>query len=182
MNPEIFVSSNPTIKFIEPDIKRDSPFAVEWFNGPEGKDTQLMMGIPEKEIIKTTLELEEVKLQKFIDLDKENKQITRMISVDHKTIGVVWIELIKNHNVEPASIHIMIGNPEYRRKGIGSTVMKDAVDYSHSLGHMKIYSRHVVENQNIAKVFKSLGFKNDGEHYHDEGKYWQNVSKSFDEE
>lgn len=53
-----------------------------------------------------------------------------MIVVDGITIGAVWIELFENHGVKSPSIHIILGNPEYRGKGVGTLVMKAAMKYA----------------------------------------------------
>lgn len=107
------------IDLLKPDIEHDAPFALSWFTRPEGKDTLLRMGNAEHEIPEPSLEAERERIQDFIQLEAENKQITRMISVDGITIGAVWLELIEMRGVKPPSLHIMIGNPDYRGMGIG---------------------------------------------------------------
>jgi RimJ/RimL family protein N-acetyltransferase len=116
-------------------------------------------------------------MQEFLNLEKEGKQITRVIVTEGKTIGVVWIELFENHGVKPPSIHIMIGNPDYRGKGIGRAAMESAVEYIRStLNYKTIYSRHLANNLPVAKLNKSIGFKQDGEPYKDEnGLVWQGI-------
>lgn len=102
-------SNREDVQFLIPDIERDASFAFDWFNKPEGKETLLSMGNAEHEIVVPTLEGERQTIKDFIDLEVNNKQITRMISVDNKTIGAVWIELIENHGIKPPSIRIIIG-------------------------------------------------------------------------
>ncbi len=170
-------SNRKDIELVLPDVERDAVFALGWFERPEGRQTLLSMGNAEHEISSPTIEGEEETIRQFIQLESDNKQITRMISVDNKTIGAVWIELYHNHNVQPPSVHIIIGNPEYRGKGIGVSVMKSAIDYANKvLGYQNVYSRHLVNNQAIAAVNKTLGLKDDGASYTDEnGLIWQNV-------
>ena len=165
------------IQLLKPDVDRDAPFALGWFNGPEGRQTLLSMGNAENEIKEPTLEGEKDTIREFIDLEANNRQITRMISVGNKTIGAVWVELFENHSVKFPSIHIIIGNPEYRGKGIGSFVMKEAINYVVRELHFKtIYSRHLVNNQVIMAITESLGFKPDGKPYSDDnGLVWQNI-------
>ncbi len=170
-------SNRSDIQLLEPNIERDAQFALNWFTRPGGKQTLLSMGNAEHEIKPSTLEDEKHTIAEFIDFEKVGKQITRMIVVDDKTIGAVWIELFENHNVKPPSIHIIIGDPEYRGKGIGASVMRAAVDYvRQSLNQKIIYSRHLVNNQAITNLTKALGFENNGEPYIDDnGLNWQNI-------
>lgn len=162
---------------MRPDVERDAPFALAWFSRAEGKQTLLSMGNAENEIGEATLDGERATIQEFIDLEKESRQITRMIVIDSITIGAVWIELFKNHGVKSPSVHIIIGNPDYRGRGIGTSAMQSAVHYAiHELGATKVYSRHLSSNGNISAVNAKLGFKADGSVYEDEnGLVWQNV-------
>ncbi len=170
-------SNRDDVQLIVPDVERDAVFALGWFDRPEGKQTLLSMGNAEHEISAPTIDGEKETIRQFIQLESDDKQITRMISVDNKTIGAVWVELYHNHSVQPPSVHIIIGNPEYRGKGIGASVMKSAIDYANKvLGYQTIYSRHLVSNQAIVAVNNTLGFENDGVSYTDEnGLTWQNV-------
>jgi len=170
-------TNDSTIQLLPPDIDRDAPFALSWFQRPEGHATLLSMGNAEHEIEPSTLESETAILREFIDLEQEEKQITRMIIVDQKTIGVVWIELFENHNVQSPSIHIMIGNPDYRGKGIGKSVMQAAINYVRdTLNLNTIYSRHLANNMQVATLNKSLGFEKDGVPYTDNnGLVWQSI-------
>lgn len=165
------------ILLLTPNIERDAPFALDWFSRSEGRQTLLSMGNPENGIVAPTLDGERATIQEFIDLEKDNKQITRMIVMDNITIGAVWIELFENHGVKAPSVHIIIGDSEYRGRGIGTTVMKAAIKYATEvLGAAVVYSRHLSTNTNIAAVNKRLGFKADGNVYADEnGLIWQNV-------
>ncbi len=164
-------------ELLTPDVERDAPFAHSWFTRPEGHQTLLSMGNAEHEIVPSTIEGERRIMQEFIELEEAGRQITRAIIVDGKTIGVVWIELLENHNVRPPSIHIMIGNPDYRGKGLGLLVMQSVIEYiSINLNTRVIYSRHLSSNGVIATVLQKLGFEVDGASYADEnGLVWQNV-------
>lgn len=165
------------IQLLHPDVERDAAFALSWFTRPEGKDTLLSMGNAESEIETPTLEGQCAIMREFLDLEKNNQQITRAISIANKTIGFVWVELIENHGVMPPSVHIMIGDPEYRGKGLGKAAMQAAIEYVRDeLKYRTIYSRHLVSNDAIAHLTKSLGFENDGMPYTDDnGLVWQNI-------
>lgn len=165
------------ILLLEPDIDRDAPFAFDWFRGAKGRQTLLLMGNAAHEISPPTLKGEQATIKEFLDLEKEGRQITRMIVVGGVTIGAVWIELFENHGVKSPSVHIMMGNPEYRGKGIGTSVMRSAVRYAFEKLHATIvYSRHLVSNKNVSALMAKLGFEKDGDMYVDEnGLAWQNV-------
>lgn len=175
-------SDQEGVQLLAPDVERDAYFALDWFTRPDGKQTLLSMGNAEHEIVESTLDGERATIQEFIDLEKDNKQITRMIVTDGITIGAVWIELFENHGVKSPSIHIIIGNPDYRNKGIGTSAMKAAIGYCKDLlGASVIYSRHLFSNKNISVLNTKLGFKNDGDTYTDEnGLVWQNVRLDVD--
>lgn len=174
-------SNRPDIQFLPPNIERDAPFAHSWFIRPEGRATLLSMGNTESEIEESTLENQKQIIQEFLDLEKEGKQITRSIIADDETIGFIWIELFENHGVKAPSVHIMIGNPDYRGKGIGRTAMQSAFEYIHETLHYKmIYTRHLAHNLPIAELDESLGFIKDGESYKDKnGLVWQNIKKNI---
>lgn len=170
-------SSREDIHLLPPDVDRDAKFALAWFSRSEGKQTLLSMGNTEADIQRSTLEGERKIMQEFIELEKAGKQITRVVVVDDMTVGVVWVELFENHGVKSPSIHIMIGNPDYRGKGIGRVVMRSAIDYARdTLQSRTIYSRHLSGNVPVVKLNQSLGFINDGTPYEDEnGLIWQNI-------
>jgi RimJ/RimL family protein N-acetyltransferase len=174
-------TSDTNIQLLPPHIDRDLHFTLSWFQRPEGHATLLSMGNAEHEIESSTIESETAILREFIELEERQTQITRMIIVDHKTIGVVWIELEENHSVQPPSIHIMIGNPDYRGKGIGRTVMQAAIDYIRNTLHLNtIYSRHLANNTAAANLNRSLGFEKDGLPYTDSnGLVWQSIKMNF---
>jgi RimJ/RimL family protein N-acetyltransferase len=174
-------TNDPAIQLLPPNVERDVPFTLSWFERPEGRDTLLSMGNAEHEIEPATRESERGILREFIELEEEQKQITRMIVVNHMTIGVVWIELQENHGVHPPSIHIMIGNPDYRGKGIGKSVMQAAINYVRDDLHMDtIYSRHLANNTAVASLNQSLGFEKDGSPFTDKnGLVWQGIKKKL---
>ena len=139
------------------------------------------MGNAESEIQESTLEGEGATIREFLELEKTGKQITRMIINDNRTIGAVWIELFENHGIKPPSLHIMIGNPEYRGKGIGRFVMQTAINYIRdNLQYKTIYTRHLASNIPVSKLNESLGFEKDGVPYTDDnGLVWQNIKLSL---
>ena len=163
------------ITFVEPDITRDAPFALSWFDSPNGRQTLLSMGNAVDEINPPTLEGEMETLQSFISMESEGTQTSRMIRADEKTIGAVWIEWTENHGVQAPSIHVMIGDLSYRGQGIGTLALKEAIRMVHEQKPgSAIYTRHLANNHAIAKVLTSLRFSKDGEVYKDKNNLlWQ---------
>lgn len=169
------------IQLLTPDVERDAVFAHTWFTRPEGRATLLSMGNAEHEIEEMTLDDHRQIMQEFLDFEKEGKQITRVIVADSKTVGVVWIELYENHGVKAPGIHIMIGDPNYRGKGVGKIAMGSMLDYVRDvLKYKMIYTRHLANNLPVAKLNETLGFVKDGEKYKDEnGLEWQNIKRTL---
>jgi len=171
------------IQLLTPDGERDAEFAHTWLTRPEGRETLLSMGNAEHEIEEMTLEDHRQIMQEFLDFEREGKQITRVIVADNKTIGVVWIELYENHGVKAPSIHIMIGDPNYRGKGIGRIAMGSMIDYArNTLKYKTMYTRHLANNLPVARLNETFGFVKDGDRYKDEnGLEWQNIKRNLTE-
>jgi len=167
------------IELVKPNIDRDAPFAFAWFDRPEGKQTLLSMGNAENEITSPTLEGEIETLKSFISMEAEGTQTTRMIRIDNKTVGAVWVEWSENHDVQPPSIHVIVGDLAYRGKGVGTAALKKAIEMVYEQKpSTNIYSRHLVNNTSIANIMTDLGFTNDGALYTDANRLqWQNIVK-----
>ncbi len=167
----------PNYTLEKPNPAKDAPFAVAWFAGDTGKGTLLSMGNAESEIVESTLDGETKKLEEFVALEEQNKQVTWMIHADDKTIGAVWIELEDTDDVQAPAVHLMIGDGAYRGKGIGAAVLKDTLRYAYgNLPYADIYSRHLVSNAGAATLLKKAGFEPDEKPYNDANDLeWQNV-------
>src|SRR5262245_20365468 len=130
-----------------PNPKRDAPFALSWFEMPYGKETLLLMGNPEHKLSTPTLKKETDRIQEFLKLEKENKQLTWMIRYNDKTVGAVWLELHDTEHVKSPAFHIMIGDKNYRGKGFGRAVIQTMINYVKDiLKADTLYSRHLVSN------------------------------------
>ncbi len=134
------------------------------------------MGNSPDEIKQSTIEGEFETIEEFLKLEREGKQKTWMIRYEATTIGAAWIDLIENHGVKAPSVHLMIGDPVYRGKGIGKATMQAMLSYLEQSGYSIIYSRHLSSNEAVIGLNLSLGFQKDGRRYVDEnGLEWQNV-------
>jgi len=170
-------TSLPNLRLIEPNPLRDAPITLSWFESKYGKETLLLMGNAEHEIGTPSLKSEIQTLEEFVNLREKNEQLTWMIQTENKVIGVAWIELVENHSVQPPSVHLMIGNKEYRGQGIGKATMLALIDYiKKNIETPTIYSRHLKHNVVVASMNRTLGFIDDGSSYIDENRLeWQNV-------
>jgi RimJ/RimL family protein N-acetyltransferase len=158
---------------IAPDVERDAELSLEWLRGEVGKSTLTLMGnVPDK-ITEPTLELEKKRVVEFLE---NNNEYNWMIECDGKVVGSVWADLEPSEYVPAPAVHIMIGDPEVRSKGIGPIAMKSVIEYLVGLGHKTIYTRHLVSNIVAGKLLKKFNFEELGEPYSDEdGLKWQNA-------
>lgn len=161
-----------------PVPSRDAPFALSWFESPHGKETLLLMGNPGHKITTPTIKEETARIYEFLRLEKENTQLTWMIRYHDTTIGAVWLELQDTDHVTSPALHIMIGDKNYRGRGFGKIVMREMIDYARNILKAKVlHSRHLVSNEGITHLNKSLGFIKDGQSYRDaDGLEFQNVT------
>jgi len=163
--------------FVKPNPVAHAPTTLSWFESDDGRETLLLMGNAEHEIDLPSLYSETEILKELILLEEKDEQITWMISFEGNIIGVAWIELVENHNVKSPSVHLMIGNKEYRGKGIGKASMQSLITHiKDNIFTDYIYSRHLKSNIVVAKMNQGLGFEDDGESYLDDnGLEWQNI-------
>jgi len=176
----ILPTTIPELQLTSPVPDRDAVFAFDWFRSESGRDTLLKMGNAPHEINEPRLEDERATLEEFLTLERDGKQITWMLRHGDQTIGAAWIELIENHGVKAPSVHLMIGDPLFRGKGIGRATMTAMIQYLRENGYQIVYSRHLVGNDAVSGLNHSLGFLADGEPYADEnGLEWQNIILSL---
>lgn len=170
-------TSLPDLTLIDPDPIRDAPVTLRWFEADYGRETLLLMGNAQHEITTPSLESEIAILQEFIELDQMNRQRTWMMKFRDEIIGVAWIELAENHSVHQPSIHLMIGNKDYRGHGIGTASMLALIKFiKQEISTPVIYSRHLKSNIAIATMTRKIGFIKDGDSYIDDnGLEWQNI-------
>jgi len=91
----------------------------------------------------------------------------------------VWADLQQVGNVPAPAIHIMIGDPDVRGKGIGFAATRKVTEHLEGLGFEAVYSRHLTKNNGASGLLQSLSFDKLGETYTDEdGLEWQNVMRA----
>ena len=167
----------PDINLTTPNPERDAQFALNWFASKFGRETLILMGNAEHEIEPSTLDSERKIIEEFVELEKENKQLTWMIRDQDKTIGAVWIELIDTPDVKSPGIHIMIGDKDCRGRGVGQAVISEMLKYLETdIKASDVYSRHLVDSKAAKQLLASSGFSNEGRAYTDTNNLnWQNV-------
>lgn len=166
------MNSLPTVhqslELVPPDPERDTPFAMQWFTGNAGKQTLLLMGNPEHTITPTSYEKEYGILSSFVEMERSDEQLTWMMCMDDKTIGAIWVELKDSEYLAAPAISVMIGNPEYRGRGLGKIAMNSVIDFlKQNRDFSVLYARRLVNNTGSAALLDSLGFVPEGEVYTD---------------
>jgi len=168
-------TDKPDVMLVEPNIERDAALGVHWLEGELGRATLASMGVADKDNKPTTLEYERERVRDFIE---KQDQLNWMIEYQGKVIGSVWVDLKQVGNVSAPAIHIMIGDPEMRGKGVGFAASSKVIEHLQGLGFDNVYSRHLTKNSGASNLLQSLGFTNLGEPYlDDDGLEWQNVAR-----
>lgn len=171
-------TNNPSIYLIEPDIERDAVLGVQWLEGKLGRNTLSLMGVSDADNKPPTLEQEKERVKDFIEKDD---QLNWMISYDDKVVGSIWVDLEPSEYLQSPSVHIMIGSPEARGKGIGLSTTAAVVEHLQKQGYAQVYSRYVMNNEGSKNLLGKLGFHELGTPYTDKDNLeFQNVVKEFD--
>ena len=161
------------LRLIRPDVARDAPLSVGWLQGEAGRRTQLLMGNAPQRLIIPTLATEQERVRSFL----ENKQQrTWAIEYDGQVVGAIWVNLQSDEHLKAPAIHIMIGDPEARGKGIGKQAIGLVMRSMRSEKEFRtLYSRHLVDNTAAAAILRPYGFQKAGKPYGDaDGLQWQN--------
>jgi RimJ/RimL family protein N-acetyltransferase len=139
------------------------------------------MGTPLEKIVEPSLEAEKARIQEFLTLEEQEKQLTWMIQFREKTVGAVWVELEPTNYLPAPAIHIMIGDPSVRGQGIGENTVNTVLSFLRSdAKYDTVYSRHLVKNQTATVLLEKAGFEDYEDRYKDaDGLEWQNVQLYF---
>lgn len=170
--PEL-ITNNSNIRLVEPHIERDAALGVQWLEGEIGRSTLSLMGVAEKDNQPSSLDKERERVKGFIENDN---QLNWMIQLDEKVVGTIWVDLKPTKEVLAPAVHIMIGDPESRGRGIGAASMSAVIGYLEQQGEEKIYSRVLAKNTVASKLLSDNGFQPLGDTYTDsDDLQWQNV-------
>ncbi len=169
-------TNNPDVVLVQPDIERDAALGVKWLEGELGRATLTSMGVPDKDNKPTTLEDERERVRGFIE---GQDQLNWMIEYQGRIVGSVWADLQQVGNVPAPAIHIMIGDPDVRGRGIGFAATSKVTEHLEELGFKDFYSRYLTKNSGASGLLESLGFAKLEEPYtDDDGLEWQNAVKA----
>lgn len=171
-------TKNSDVKLVIPNVKRDAPISVGWLSGESGQQTMLLMGNAPQDIEPPTLKTEQQRIKDFIN---STDQKTWMISFKNQIVGVIWADLKPTKYLPAPSVHIMIGNPNCRGKGVGKAAMGALIKHlQQDCACNKIYSRLLVGNKAAAALLTSFDFIDFGEPYSEpNGLLWQNVILTY---
>jgi RimJ/RimL family protein N-acetyltransferase len=169
-------TSLPGLYLTSPNLKTDPAISVKWLDGAAGRETLRLMGNTEADNKPTTLPAEERRVRGFIT---STDQKTWSLRYHGKTVGALWLSLKPATYLGAPSIHIMIGDPAARAKGIGPAAVLAVIKLLRQGGeYRELYSRHLVENTASAKLLAKVGFVKDGAEYQDtDGLMFQNVKR-----
>lgn len=172
MKAPILETNNPDLRLVEPDIERDAANGVKWLEGDMGRTTLQLMGVADEHNKPTTLEAEKERVNDFLT---RQDQLNWMIKHQGKIVGSVWVDLESSDFLASPSVHIMIGDPDMRGKGVGLASVSSVIEYLKDNGEETIYSRYVTTNEGSEHLLSKLGFETLGEPYNDGDLLFQNV-------
>lgn len=171
--PELQTTAT-AIRLIEPNVERDAQLGHLWLAAEDGRRTLSLMGVADKDNRATTLDEERSRVEGFIE---NPDQLNWMIELDGRVVGSVWVDLEPKHTVPAPAVHIMIGDPTARGKGVGRASLAAVIAYLQEQGEVAIYSRILVCNATAKNLLHDLGFAPDGQPYADQdGLEWQNLA------
>jgi RimJ/RimL family protein N-acetyltransferase len=168
-------TDNALLRLVEPSAERDASLSVQWLTGELGHTTLLLMGNSAeavREMLPTSLEKETKRIEDFLE---RRDQLNWMIEHEGKVVGSVWVDLEDSEELPSPSVHIMIGDPAMRGKGIGHSTIKAVLNHLEGEGHGIIYTRHTTSNERADELLKSSGFEDLGSPYTKDGVEYQNL-------
>jgi len=164
------------INLIEPDVYQ-AQSSFFFLKGELGKQTMLLMGVPEEQIQEASLKTEEERIRSFIE---NTDSLNWMIQKDDRVVGSIWVDLKFNNDVPAPSTHLLIWDPAVRGKGVGEASMKSVIRFLKDKGYKVIYTRTKTDNIPILNLLNKIGFTAYEPEYEDEhGIKWRNQSLEF---
>jgi RimJ/RimL family protein N-acetyltransferase len=166
-------TSDPSTRLVQPVVDRDAPLSLQWLNGPHGRPTLLMMGVPADRIEAATLEQEASRIAGFIARDD---QYNWMIEADGTVVGSIWVDLRPSPVLGAPAVSYMIGAPEARRRGTARRSLLAVTQFLVREGADQVFARALVINDASARLLTGAGFVQLAAPYVDpeDGLRWQN--------
>jgi RimJ/RimL family protein N-acetyltransferase len=168
------LTSDEKIKLVRPDVERDSELGAKWLVGDIGRETLWAMGVPMQKIQPSNIESERERVTNFLS---NPAQLNWMIEMSDQVVGSIWVDLDATDYLQAPAIHIMLGDPAARGRGVGPQAFRTVIDYLAKERKVPtIYTRHLVDNVGAANMIAGAGFQIDGDSYDDQdGLVWQNM-------
>ncbi|MSU56163.1 MAG: GNAT family N-acetyltransferase, partial [Candidatus Taylorbacteria bacterium] len=89
----------------------------------------------------------------------------RLSAVENgEELGAMYLYLIQNdsHKEPYGLLEDLLVKEEHRKKGIGSTLVKEAIEEAKRLGCYKLIGTSRLERENVHAFYEKLGFKKYG--------------------
>ncbi|MDO5138711.1 MAG: GNAT family protein [Oscillospiraceae bacterium] len=132
--------------------EKDIPAKVRWVNDPRN-NTYLHYDLPLQE---------DKTLRWFKSHNGENTRYDAVIEADSVPVGLIGLLGIDRKN-KKAEYYILLGETEYKGKGIAKRASELLLDYAFSsLQLNKVYLYTEVENIAAQKLFERVGFIEEG--------------------
>jgi len=167
-------TTNPAVRLLIPSVERDATVAAGWLEGPEGRDTLRLMGNTDADNQPSSPECEADRIRDFIIA---TDQLTWAIRYQNQTVGCIWVDYEPTQHVPAPAVHIMLGDPAARGKGVGLAALQAVIGVLQRSGkYQHLYSRHLTANPGAAKLLAKAGFTDlDAEYADQDDLRWQNM-------
>lgn len=130
--------------------KTDLPYFIKWWKDKEL--IKLTSGRYEKD--------DNILKGYFLNMLKSTKDHHHVIVFNKKSIGNISLT-DKDRNI--FEIHIIIGEKQYRGKGIGTIAIEEALNIAfNKLKYSKVYLEVRPDNERAINAYKNCGFKEKG--------------------
>ena len=138
---------------LRPLKESDGPSLVELFrNASDADTTYFRKNVRDEELV--------VSWAEKLDFGR----VFPMVAVAHdRIVGDATLHIGEGFNSHIAWVHVYL-DKEYRRKGIGTELIKALVEVARRIGLQQIVAEIVSNQTQALKAFESLGFKREYQH------------------
>lgn len=99
----------------------------------------------------------------YMEIKKEKRDnAVRLSAVENgEELGAMYLYLIRNdsHKEPYGLLEDLLVKEEYRKKGTGSALVKEAIAEAKRLGCYKVLATSRMERENVHRLYEKLGFK-----------------------
>ncbi|MDO8620015.1 MAG: GNAT family N-acetyltransferase [bacterium] len=101
-----------------------------------------------------------------MEIKKEKREnAIRLSAIENgEELGAMYLYLIRNdsHTEPYGFLEDLLVKEEHRKKGIGSTLVKEAIEEAKRLGCYKLIGTSRMERENVHQFYEKLGLKKYG--------------------